>query len=354
MYRPQHPDVPEPLILYGRTLEQTIDRHERATFVKELVVTGGQRPAGDGPQAPRLERRRHAGARPARPRLRPEPLRLAPAGAQLRELPRRRGLRRLQPRSARPRPLAPLRRATRRAASTTTSARTCRSPSRRCAALTGERPVFLVGHSLGGLVSYAAAPLLAGAVAGIVLDRQPVPLHARLVLAAGRSRCSFEAMRRAGRPHIGLPVPLYPIGAFMRTYPPRRREPVLPDPAARLARGLARAARPRSAPAPRVRSRGHRRAAQHVRVGGATSASAGRRATTSSASRRWTCRSSSSPGTNDDLAPPASVRPAFERSRSKDKTYRTAPLGHIDLLVGRDAPLTTWPLVTTWIEKRAA
>ena len=59
-------------------------------------------------------------------------------------------------------------------------------------------------------------------------------------------------------------------------------------------------------------------------------------------------------GANDDLAPPASVRPAYERSRSKDKTYRTAPLGHIDLLVGRDAPLATWPMITSWLDKRAA
>jgi fermentation-respiration switch protein FrsA (DUF1100 family) len=59
-------------------------------------------------------------------------------------------------------------------------------------------------------------------------------------------------------------------------------------------------------------------------------------------------------GANDDLAPPASVRPAYERSRSPDKTYRTLPLGHIDLLVGRDAPQMTWPLVSGWIAKRAA
>jgi len=59
-------------------------------------------------------------------------------------------------------------------------------------------------------------------------------------------------------------------------------------------------------------------------------------------------------GANDDLAPPASVRPAFERSRAKDKTYKTVPHGHIDLLVGRDAPLSTWPLVANWMEKRAA
>jgi alpha-beta hydrolase superfamily lysophospholipase len=35
-------------------------------------------------------------------------------------------------------------------------------------AISGGRPVYLVGHSLGGLVSYAAAPALGKAVAGIV------------------------------------------------------------------------------------------------------------------------------------------------------------------------------------------
>jgi fermentation-respiration switch protein FrsA (DUF1100 family) len=58
-------------------------------------------------------------------------------------------------------------------------------------------------------------------------------------------------------------------------------------------------------------------------------------------------------GLNDDLAPPASVRPAFERSLSRDKTYRIVPLGHIDLLVGRDAPHSSWALVTNWIDKRS-
>jgi poly(3-hydroxyalkanoate) synthetase len=59
-------------------------------------------------------------------------------------------------------------------------------------------------------------------------------------------------------------------------------------------------------------------------------------------------------GANDDLAPPQSVRPAFLRSRARDKTYRALPLGHIDLLVGRDAPSTTWSLVTQWLNKRVA
>ena len=59
-------------------------------------------------------------------------------------------------------------------------------------------------------------------------------------------------------------------------------------------------------------------------------------------------------GAEDELAPPAGVRPGYARSRSLDKTYQVLPLGHIDLLVGRDAPLSTWPLVTSWLTKRAA
>jgi pimeloyl-ACP methyl ester carboxylesterase len=58
-------------------------------------------------------------------------------------------------------------------------------------------------------------------------------------------------------------------------------------------------------------------------------------------------------GRLDDLAPPASVRPEYERSRSGYKTYRVAEHGHVDMLVGRDAPQSTWPL-QTWLRKRCA
>ncbi|HEX5632548.1 MAG TPA: hypothetical protein VFX50_04940, partial [Gemmatimonadales bacterium] len=58
-------------------------------------------------------------------------------------------------------------------------------------------------------------------------------------------------------------------------------------------------------------------------------------------------------GSEDGLAPPEAVRPAYERSCSSDKTYRVFPRGHIDILVGRDAPLTIWPLVLSWINRRA-
>lgn len=57
-------------------------------------------------------------------------------------------------------------------------------------------------------------------------------------------------------------------------------------------------------------------------------------------------------GTLDLLAPPASVRPAYDLSRSRDKTYREFPLGHVDLVIGREAPVTVWPLVQQWMARR--
>ncbi|MBX3269558.1 MAG: alpha/beta hydrolase [Sandaracinaceae bacterium] len=57
-------------------------------------------------------------------------------------------------------------------------------------------------------------------------------------------------------------------------------------------------------------------------------------------------------GTEDGLAPPESVRPAYDRSRSSDKTYRAFPFGHIDLVVGKEATRTVWPLVRNWLARR--
>ncbi|MGE0792348.1 MAG: alpha/beta hydrolase [Sandaracinaceae bacterium] len=57
-------------------------------------------------------------------------------------------------------------------------------------------------------------------------------------------------------------------------------------------------------------------------------------------------------GTRDGLAPPASVRPAYDKSRSTDKTYRIFPYGHIDLVVGKEATRTVWPLIRNWLARR--
>jgi pimeloyl-ACP methyl ester carboxylesterase len=212
--------------------------------------------------------------------------------------------------------------------------------------------VFLVGHSLGGLVSYGAAPSLAGGIGGIVSIGSPYHFT-RGSLSLQAIALFFEGIRRAGVPHIGLPVPLYPVGAFMRTIRRVADSPFYPLPLRGWHAGALE---------PHVLE-------QHLRLAFDRAGIAELRNMFEwAAQKRFggdekdyveKFEAMNVPllvvsGANDDLAPPASVRPAYERSRSKDKTYRTAPLGHIDLLVGRDAPLSTWPLLTQWLDKRAA
>lgn len=339
------------MILYGRTLEQTIDRHDRATFVKELVVTGGRVPLAmvrkrlarkdGGTLAPVIlvhgfGQNRYAWHLPARSLAN----HLARAGFDVFNLDLR-GHGRSRHFGAR---------AVRHVDDYITE--DLPTAVEEVLTHTNKRAPFVIGHSLGGLVTYGAAPKLEGAVKGIVSIGSPYHF-ARGSMSLQGIALFFEAIRRVGVPNVGIPVPLYPIGAFMRTiqrvadspfYPLPLRgwhagalEPHVLDQHLKLAFDRAGIAELRNM----------FEWAETKRFGGST--------------RDYVERFESMnlpllvvSGANDDLAPPASVRPAYERSRSKDKTYKTAPLGHIDLLVGRDAPLTTWPLLTSWIEKRAA
>ncbi len=217
---------------------------------------------------------------------------------------------------------------------------------------TNNRAPFLVGHSLGGLVSYAAAPKLLGAVSGVVSIGSPYHFT-RGSFSLQAISVFFDALRRVGVPHVGLPVPLYPIGAFMRTIRRVADSPFYPIPLRGWHAGALE---------PHVLD-------QHLRLAFDRAGIAELRNMFEwGAQKRFGGHTQDYverfegldlpllvvAGTNDDLAPPAGVRPAFERSKSRDKQYRTVPLGHIDLLVGRDAPLSTWPLVASWMQKRAS
>jgi len=339
------------LILYGRTLEQTIDRHERATFVKELVVSGGKVPLamvrkrladnGGGTIAPVLlihgfGQNRYAWHLPARSFAN----HLAAAGfdvfnLDLRGHGRSRHFGAKTPRSvdeyvSEDLPIA----------------------VEEVLSHTNKRAPFLVGHSLGGLVSYAAAPKLLGAVSGVVSIGSPYHFT-RGSFSLQAISVFFDALRRVGVPHVGLPVPLYPIGAFMRTIRRVADSPFYPIPLRGWHAGALE---------PHVLD-------QHLRLAFDRAGIAELRNMFEwGAQKRFGGHTQDYverfegldlpllvvAGTNDDLAPPAGVRPAFERSKSRDKQYRTVPLGHIDLLVGRDAPLSTWPLVASWMQKRAS
>jgi polyhydroxyalkanoate synthase len=64
-------------------------------------------------------------------------------------------------------------------------------------------------------------------------------------------------------------------------------------------------------------------------------------------------------GDKDRLLPPADARPAYDLSQSTDKTYKLfSPVreevhwGHLDIILGQDAPRFVWPYVRGWIVER--
>jgi polyhydroxyalkanoate synthase len=220
--------------------------------------------------------------------------------------------------------------------------------------LSGNRPVTIVGHSLGGLIGYAAAASLRGALSGVVtlgspyhftrgsmslkvLGRAMLAVDKHLNLGHGEVELKWlgESMRLA---RLFVSSPVFPLP--IRGYHPAAIEPHVLGQHMSLAmdQGSITVLRNMFLSAAESQKSGHR-------LGGLSGYAEAFEAL-------------DSPllvisGSHDDLAPPESVEPAFTRSRSRDKTYRTFPNGHIDILMGRDAPRTIWPLVAEWARARA-
>lgn len=218
--------------------------------------------------------------------------------------------------------------------------------------LSGHRQVFLMGHSLGGLISYAAAPAIADSIAGIITLGSPYQFTrgSRFLAFFGWMMLSLdnpslsqlhlplkglgEAMRLT-RTFIESPVFPLPI----RGYAPGSIEPRVLGEHMSLAMDIGSIAVMRSLflRAAEARASGHRLG---VLYGYA------------SAFEKLDKPLLIIAGSHDRLAPPEAVRPAYERSSSSDKTYRVYPRGHIDIVVGRDAPFTIWPLILGWLDAR--
>jgi polyhydroxyalkanoate synthase len=336
------------VILHGKIVRQVIDQDESASFAKEILVTGSRVPlamvrkraaANDGTRGPVLlvhgfGQNRYAWHLPARSFANY----LARAGYDVFNLDLRGHGR-----------------------SRHFGARRCRgiedyvredlpAAIEEIQALSGGRRVWVVGHSLGGLVAYASAPALAGAVSGVVSIGSPYDL-ARGSLTLGALTFFFRALALAPLPNASLP--LGPVGATMRVMRRFAESPFYPIPLRGWHVGSCE---------PHVLE-------QHLRLAFDRAAlaemldlfdwAAQGRSTSREADYVERFEQMDLPlfvlaGENDDLAPPASVRPGFLRSRARDKTYRVLPLGHIDLLVGRDARRTTWSLVEKWLDKRVA
>jgi len=338
------------VILTSRVTEQIIDRNERATFVKEVIVTRGIVPLAmvrkrlaenaGGTRAPVLlihgfGQNRYAWHLPSRSLAN----HLAQKGFDVFNLDLRGHGR-----------------------SRHFGGKRCTSVSDyfledlpaaldEVLSLSGHRPAFIVGHSLGGLVAYAGAPRLAGAVAGIASVGSPYhftrgSLSLQAVSAFMRG---FALLHGSANPSM----PLKPVGLTLASFRRIAESRLYLVPWRGWHKG---------AMEPHI-------LAEHMRLAFDRAGLAelsdmfkwasekkfgGKEADHCERFEHMDLPLLIVAGTNDDLAPPDSVRPAFTQSRSRDKTYRALPLGHIDLLVGREAPRIAWPLISDWIRARAA
>lgn len=219
--------------------------------------------------------------------------------------------------------------------------------------VSGQQKVFLIGHSMGGIISYAVAgSTMRDEVAGVVSFGSPYRfgLGSRFLAIAGPL---LYAARLTGIFDRNPPIPIRLIGRHMsrhgwlwdnplvwlplRPWHPKSMEPEI------LAENLSAAFE-------------HTRIAIALGLVGLGSESA-LKSHDGLHDYGLAFELAEKPllviaGTRDALAPPASVKPVYERSRSSDKTFREFPLGHIDLVLGRMAPHTVWPLVRTWLTAR--
>ena len=219
--------------------------------------------------------------------------------------------------------------------------------------LSGHSDVFLIGHSLGGLISYAATPSIGADIRGIVTLGSPYHFTrgSRFLSLVGSAMLVLDRTLSLG----DLAVPLKDAGEIMRLarvfvessifplpvrgYAPKSMEPRVLGQHMSLAmdRGSVAVMRSMFLRAAEARTSGHRLG---VLYGFA------------SAFEQLDKPLLVIAGSKDGLAPPEAVRPAYERSCSPDKSYRVFPRGHIDIIMGRDAPLTIWPLIAGWLSKR--
>lgn len=219
--------------------------------------------------------------------------------------------------------------------------------------VSGQKQVFLIGHSMGGIISYAVAgSTMRDEVAGVVSFGSPYRfgLGSRFLAIAGPV---LYAARLTGIFDRNPPIPIRLIGRHMsrhgwlwdnplvwlplRPWHPKSMEPEI------LAENLSAAFE-------------HTRIAIALGLVGLGSESA-LKSHDGLNDYGLAFELADKPllviaGSRDALAPPASVKPVYERSRSNDKTFREFPLGHIDLVLGRVAPYTVWPLVRTWLTAR--
>jgi len=223
---------------------------------------------------------------------------------------------------------------------------------REAVALSGHDQVILIGHSMGGLLSYAsAATSVRERVAGVVTIGSPYRFGAGNAALFGLGKL-VELVHYTGLLDGRPMLPTHLVGSFVKLVLPFHDAPQLPLPL--------RAWKPGSIERPAQLEFLERSfEAVNVRVTadlmyGGERHTVGARTGQLDYAAAW--RALDIPllviaGDEDALAPPAACRRAYEDSGSHEKTYRVFPLGHMDLVLGIEAPGTTWPLIRDWLER---
>ena len=217
-------------------------------------------------------------------------------------------------------------------------------------------PVFLLGHSLGGTVCYAVAPripeLLGGVVtfAGLYTFGRGNPTTLRIARLARRSlgawtprsRFKLSIASQAVDNFLGLVDDWFWSFPLAGWYPGSVEPHLLRE---RIHRGLDWTAvnilltMLRWADEGRLTSdSGHDYGAEFAALDKPLLVIA---------------------GDADRMLPMEDARPAWEESRSSDKTFKllspereATHWGHLDILLGRQAPRYVWPLAAEWIGQR--
>ncbi|MEM9194513.1 MAG: alpha/beta fold hydrolase [Myxococcota bacterium] len=214
--------------------------------------------------------------------------------------------------------------------------------------------IYLVGHSMGGIVSYgAAATSMRDVVAGVASIGSPYRFGHGSIFLTSMSKL-LRTLRFTGMFDSNPTVPLRLLG---RHFQKRRRvwdSRFFPTPL--------RLWRPGSIEPP-ILDEYLRRAYDWTTMAIALDIlKAGEEGVLDTRVGRWNYHAAFEwldlpllviAGSHDLLAPPSSVRPAYDLSRSSDRIYREFPMGHLDLLVGQSAPSTVWPTLRDWLRRQA-
>ncbi len=225
----------------------------------------------------------------------------------------------------------------------------------------GHERLFLVGHSLGGAVSYASAPRLGERLRGVVTLAGVFRWGsgARVIAALSKALRWADRVHRFVHAGHGPTVRLDLVGRFIAKNVDAFESGRLILPVTGWAQGSVE--RP-------VLQEWLARAFD--RTSGSVLALMGRWAQTGAfCDSRGTCdyaeawSSCRTPvlviaGDDDQLAGAEhDVRPAYIASGSRDRTYRLfgkdadgTHFGHVDLLIGREAPRRVWPTIGAWLD----